>query len=317
MRTLVPGYPAVLAALDGARDALRLRRSLRRAGAPDRRRAGGLDLIVLDAPHLYRPRRQSLSRPRRQGLAGQLAALRRALPSPRRTSARGIVPSFVPPSSTPMTGRPGSRRSISASAGLAGEERAHHPQSRLPGPLSRRRSFAELRLPPGPSPSTASSIMAASAFSRAASLSADAITTVSPTYADEICTPEGGMGLDGLLRARRDALTGIVNGIDTDIWNPATDAALPATLRGGNDSPAAPPTSAPSSSASACDRERRDPLLPWSAGSPGRRAWTSSPTALDRPGRARRPAGAARLRRRWRSSRLFRPPRRAIPAASA
>ena len=56
---------------------------------------------------------------------------------------------------------------------------------------------------------------------------ADAITTVSPTYADEICTPEFGMGLDGLLRARRSALRGIINGIDTDIWNSATDKTLP------------------------------------------------------------------------------------------
>jgi starch synthase len=56
--------------------------------------------------------------------------------------------------------------------------------------------------------------------------SADVITTVSPTYAEEICTPQGGVGLDGLLRARGDVLVGIVNGIDTDIWNPATDPAL-------------------------------------------------------------------------------------------
>ena len=52
---------------------------------------------------------------------------------------------------------------------------------------------------------------------------ADAITTVSPTYAREILTPEDGMGLDGLLRTRSDALCGIVNGIDTDVWNPAAD----------------------------------------------------------------------------------------------
>jgi len=52
---------------------------------------------------------------------------------------------------------------------------------------------------------------------------ADRITTVSPTYAMEIQTSSGGMGLDGLLRARRQALSGILNGIDTDVWNPATD----------------------------------------------------------------------------------------------
>ncbi|NJR14153.1 MAG: glycogen synthase GlgA [Phyllobacteriaceae bacterium] len=56
---------------------------------------------------------------------------------------------------------------------------------------------------------------------------ADAITTVSPTYAEEITTPEFGMGLDGLIRARRDVLHGIVNGIDTSVWNPGTDGLLP------------------------------------------------------------------------------------------
>ncbi|MCE7798625.1 glycogen synthase GlgA [Sphingobium sufflavum] len=57
---------------------------------------------------------------------------------------------------------------------------------------------------------------------------ADAITTVSPSYAREITTGEWGMGLDGLLRARGGALHGIVNGIDTQEWNPSTDADLAA-----------------------------------------------------------------------------------------
>jgi starch synthase len=49
------------------------------------------------------------------------------------------------------------------------------------------------------------------------------ITTVSPTYAHEIMTPEYGMGLEGLIIDRASDLAGIVNGIDTDVWNPETD----------------------------------------------------------------------------------------------
>ncbi|NDC53808.1 MAG: glycogen synthase GlgA [Planctomycetia bacterium] len=56
---------------------------------------------------------------------------------------------------------------------------------------------------------------------------ADAITTVSPTYAREIQQSPGGCGLDGVLAVRSDAITGIVNGIDTAAWDPATDPYLP------------------------------------------------------------------------------------------
>lgn len=56
----------------------------------------------------------------------------------------------------------------------------------------------------------------------------DRITTVSPGYAEEIQTPELGYGLDGLLRYRRPQLSGILNGIDTRIWNPEEDAHLDA-----------------------------------------------------------------------------------------
>ncbi|SEW30300.1 glycogen synthase (ADP-glucose) [Cognatiyoonia koreensis] len=49
------------------------------------------------------------------------------------------------------------------------------------------------------------------------------INTVSQTYAEELLTPEFGIGMDGILRARQADLSGIVNGIDLDTWNPATD----------------------------------------------------------------------------------------------
>jgi starch synthase len=56
---------------------------------------------------------------------------------------------------------------------------------------------------------------------------ADAVTTVSPTYADEIRTVEGGHGLDADLRARGAAVSGVLNGVDYDEWNPATDRYIP------------------------------------------------------------------------------------------
>ena len=65
-------------------------------------------------------------------------------------------------------------------------------------------------------------------FMKAGLVYSDAITTVSPTYAREIQTPEYGCKLDGLLRARADVLHGIVNGIDDAIWNPETDVLIPA-----------------------------------------------------------------------------------------
>jgi starch synthase len=64
-------------------------------------------------------------------------------------------------------------------------------------------------------------------FLKAGLAYADRLTTVSPTYASEIQTPEFGEGLDGLLRLRADVLTGILNGVDPAVWDSAHDDALP------------------------------------------------------------------------------------------
>jgi starch synthase len=64
-------------------------------------------------------------------------------------------------------------------------------------------------------------------FLKAGLYFADRITTVSPTYAREILNDEGGMGLGGLLRERSCDLSGILNGIDTSVWDPATDPHIP------------------------------------------------------------------------------------------
>ncbi|GAB4088108.1 glycogen synthase [Hydrogenophaga soli] len=64
-------------------------------------------------------------------------------------------------------------------------------------------------------------------FMKAGLQYSDVLTTVSPTYAREITTPEQGCGLDGLLRERQDRLHGILNGVDDAIWNPAHDPLAP------------------------------------------------------------------------------------------
>ena len=60
-------------------------------------------------------------------------------------------------------------------------------------------------------------------FMKAGIISADKLTTVSPTYANEIQSPEYGFRMDGVLRFRSSDLTGILNGVDTKVWNPKSD----------------------------------------------------------------------------------------------
>jgi len=86
-----------------------------------------------------------------------------------------------------------------------------------------RAAFDRLRLPPHWWTPDAVEFYGRFSFIKGGLAFADALTTVSPTYAKEICTPAGGGGLDGLLRHRVGQLHGIVNGIDTVQWNPATD----------------------------------------------------------------------------------------------
>lgn len=65
-------------------------------------------------------------------------------------------------------------------------------------------------------------------FMKAGLWYSDRLTTVSPTYARQVQTEEYGCGMDGVLRKRQAALTGILNGVDEQVWSPATDLLLPA-----------------------------------------------------------------------------------------
>jgi starch synthase len=87
--------------------------------------------------------------------------------------------------------------------------------------------FAELALPSGFFSIEGVEFNGAVSFIKAGLFYADRLTTVSPTYAREIQTSAFGCGLDGLLRSRADALTGILNGVDPQVWDPGHDRILP------------------------------------------------------------------------------------------
>ena len=83
-----------------------------------------------------------------------------------------------------------------------------------------------LRLPPEQFHSGALEYYGGLSALKAGLVTADAITTVSPTYAAELMRPEFGMGLQGVIAARAGQMTGILNGVDTDVWSPETDTGI-------------------------------------------------------------------------------------------
>ena len=227
MRTLLPGYLPVTEALVGAEVVWRWDDLF---GGPAHllaARARGLDLFVLDAPHLYaRPGNPYLGADGRDwpDNAMRFAALARV----GAWMARGLLPSW-----RPACVHAHDWQAALVPAYLHFDGGAHvgtvltvhnlafqgvFPPALLPA----------LGLPPGSFTIDGVEYFGAIGFLKAGLLFADRITTVSPTYALEIRTPADGMALDGLLRGRGAAVGGILNGIDTAVWNPATDSLLPA-----------------------------------------------------------------------------------------
>ncbi|CAN5390962.1 glycogen synthase GlgA [soil metagenome] len=224
MRCLVPGYPAVLAAINKPR-AVQTYDNL--FGGPARvveGMAGGLDLLVIEAPHLYtRPGNPYV------GADGvdwpdnwqRFAALSFVAGE----FGRGAIASFVPDLVHAHDWQTGLAPAYLHFAGSAAPSLMTVHNLAFQGRFLPT-VFAGLGLPAAAFAVSGVEYYGGVGYLKSGLAYADAISTVSPSYADEICTPEGGMGLDGLLRQRRDDLTGIVNGIDAEIWNPATDADL-------------------------------------------------------------------------------------------
>jgi starch synthase len=224
-RTLVPGYPAVMESVQRTEQLLEwpffggAARLLSGCSGP-------LDLFVLDAPHLFaRPGNPYLTP---EGTdwpdnARRFAALARMAWN----IGIGAVPSFVPdvihshdwqaaltPAYLHYSGQPWPRTVLTV------HNLAY--QGRFPPQI-----LEEIDLPPQSFAMDGVEFYGSVGFLKAGLQFADRITTVSPTYAKEIQTEDGGMGLGGLLHSRSARLHGILNGIDTTVWNPETDPAIP------------------------------------------------------------------------------------------
>ncbi|MCB9994340.1 MAG: glycogen synthase GlgA [Hyphomicrobiaceae bacterium] len=225
MRVLVPGYRQVIAKI--AKPVV-LKEMASLFGGPARlldATVSGLDLIVVDAPHLYDRDGSIYASPsgadwtdnwKRFGAFSQVAGqIGRGLIdgySPAIIHAHdwqaGLVPAYL------RFGPPTKVKSVMTVHNLAF-------QGQFP-----REIFGELQLPAAANSVDGVEYYGAVGYLKAGLQCADAITTVSPTYASEIRTPEFGMGLEGLLNSRTSDVYGILNGIDLEAWDPGTDTAL-------------------------------------------------------------------------------------------
>jgi len=229
--TLVPGYPAVLRSAETAEVVHSYDNLFGGAARILGSRAGQLDLFVLDAPHLFDRPGSPYNTPDGADWpdnARRFAALGRAAAD----LGQGLVPAFVPDVV----------HAHDWQAGLAAAY-LHFDGRRRPGTVMTIHNIAfqgvfpayllhELGLPPGAFTLDGVEYYGHIGFLKAGLRLSDRITTVSPTYAREIQRPEGGFGLDGLLRSRSAEVVGILNGIDLDVWNPATDPHLAARFDG-------------------------------------------------------------------------------------
>lgn len=230
LTTLIPGYPAVMAAI---RRGKLLHRYDALLGCPARLVAGKLGdhpLIVLDAPDFFARdggpygdvngadwpdnwRRFAALGRAAADLAGGLVAGRSFDVLHAHDWQAGMAPAYM--RFAPLGGaKP--LPSVMTIHNMAFQ--GHFPRA----------VFADLDLPRTAWSITGVEYHGGVGFLKAGMESASMITTVSPTYAREIRTGEFGMGLDGLVLSRGDRVRGIVNGIDAADWNPAVDSHIAA-----------------------------------------------------------------------------------------
>lgn len=227
-RSLVPGYPVVMSALK-KKNPVHQYASLQGGKATlYAAEAAGLDLLVLDAPHLFdRP-----GGPYGDATGADWQDNWRRFAALSRTGAdiaAGVITGYKPD-----VVHAHDWQSAMTLAYMRYGEAAAVPSVMTVHNLAFQGQFAAsifagLGLPPQAMALDGVEYYGGVGFLKAGLQAASTITTVSPTYAQEIRSPAFGMGLDGLLNLRAPELHGIVNGIDVDIWNPETDTHLAAT----------------------------------------------------------------------------------------
>lgn len=228
VRTLLPGYPSVMARVtpgEPVHDYPALQGGPARVHAAE---IAGLDLLILDAPHLFE-----------RGGGPYLDPTGRDWPDNwRRFAALGRVGSDI--AAGAVAGyRPDVVHAHDWQAALTPAYMRYGKAVATPSVMTIHNIafqghfgagiFGALGLPGEAMAVDGVEYFGGVGYLKAGLQAAWAITTVSPTYAQEIRTPEFGMALDGLLNTRAADLHGIVNGIDTTIWDPATDQYLAAT----------------------------------------------------------------------------------------
>src|SRR3954447_7260022 len=222
VRTVVPGYPSVMNSLGLVEGVIHLPHFFGADARLLRATSGELGLFVLDAPHLFS--RAGSPYLRADGMDWPDNALRfAALARIAADIGLGFVSSFVPDIVHVHDWH--------AALALA---YMHYSDRRRPATVMTvhnlayqgvfpQEMLAAIDLPPQSFNVHGVEYYGRIGFLKAGLYFADRITTVSPTYAREIESDEGGMGLGGLLRERSRDLSGILNGIDISVWNPETD----------------------------------------------------------------------------------------------
>lgn len=226
MRTLMPGYPQVMGELGGRRVVARLADCFGGPAELLAEEVAGLDLLILDAPHLYdRAGGPYLSpaggdwpdNPERFAALSWVAA----------EIAGGAIPDWRPDIVHCHDWQAGLAPYYIARSAVAGRVKTvitiHNIAFQGLAPAWKMQG---LKVRPADFTADGVEYWGQISALKAGLVFADRLTTVSPTYAAELMTPEFGMGLEGVMRARKGSFTGILNGIDEDVWSPATDPAI-------------------------------------------------------------------------------------------